>query len=93
MDQLPAAADAPTGGRMAAARATRRNSIGIELPGLGTVRLPPVNELAFLGGIGVLAVAGLVEWPVAAVLVAGHVLTANRNNKVLHDFGEALEEV
>jgi hypothetical protein len=65
----------------------------VQVPSLGTVELPPANELAFLGGIGVLAVTGLVEWPVAGVLAAGHLLTTNRNNKVLHDFGEALEEV
>jgi hypothetical protein len=83
----------PGGGRVAAQQATQRNTVQVRIPYLGTVDLPPANELAFLGGIGVLAVTGLVEWPVAGVLAAGHFLTTQRNNKVMHDFGEALEEV
>jgi hypothetical protein len=61
------------------------------MPFLGTVTLPAAGELAFLGGVGVLAVVGAIEWPIAAVLGAGHLLASNQRNKVLREFGEALE--
>jgi hypothetical protein len=79
--------------RAAADKATRRNSTEVTVPFLGTVKLPAADELAFLGGVGVLAVVGAIEWPVAVVLGAGHALAANHRNKVLREFGEALERV
>jgi len=39
-----------------------------------------------------LAIVGLLEWPVAALLGLGHGLALNRRNKVVRAFGEALEE-
>ena len=79
--------------RTAAHRVTDHNSTHLNVPMLGTFQLPPADELAFLGGIGVLAVIGAIEWPVAAVVAAGHTLASNRRNKVVHEFGEALEKV
>ncbi|GHH82182.1 hypothetical protein GCM10018793_41390 [Streptomyces sulfonofaciens] len=35
---------------------------------LPDVRMPPPERLAFYGGLGALAVAGAVEWPVAAAI-------------------------
>lgn len=81
------------GGRAAAETATRRNSVQANLPIVGRVGLPARDELAFLGGVGALAVIGVIEWPIAALLGAGHVLAAKRRNKVVHEFGEALETV
>ena len=78
--------------RAAAEHATRHNSVHVSVPFLGTVRLPASEELAFLGGIGVLAVVGVIEWPVAVALAAGHALAHNRRNKVVREFGAALEE-
>ena len=63
----------------------------MSLPLLGKVKLPATDELAFLGGVGVLAVVGAIEWPIAAVLVAGHTLACSHRNKVVREFGEALE--
>jgi hypothetical protein len=59
---------------------------------VGTVTLPSRDQLAFYGGLGVLAVAGVIEWPVAAVVGVGHLLAAMRNHRALRDFGEALEQ-
>jgi hypothetical protein len=64
----------------------------MELPGLGTVDLPPRDLLIFVGGLGVLAVVGLIEWPVAAVVGVGHLLAAKRNGRALRDLGEAMEQ-
>lgn len=75
----------------AAAKARHTTRTRIELPVLGTVTLPPPDELAFLAGVGVLALVGAVEWPVALVLGAGHALAGRRRNKLIREFGEALE--
>jgi hypothetical protein len=58
----------------------------------GELRLPPREDLAFLGGVIVLTAIGVLEWPVAVLLGVGHELASNRHNKLLRSFGEALEE-
>jgi hypothetical protein len=75
----------------AAAEARHTTRTRIDVPVLGTVDLPPPDELAFLAGIGVLAVVGVIEWPVAVVLGVGHALAGWRRNKLIREFGEALE--
>ncbi len=79
-------------GRRAARQATGHNTIRVTAPIIGTIELSPTDELAFLGGLGLLAVVGILEWPIAATLGIGHLFAANRRNKVMHDFGAALEE-
>ena len=54
--------------------------------------LPSTEELAFIGGIGLLAAVGVLEWPIAATLAVGHLFASSRHNKVLRDFGSVLEE-
>jgi hypothetical protein len=66
--------------------------IHIELPGIGHLHLPPLDQVAFLGGIATLALIEVIEWPVAAVLTVGHVLAHNRHHALLRSFGEALDE-
>ena len=78
--------------RAAAEKAARRNSVEVGVPFLGTVRLPAPEELAFLAGLGLLAVVDVIEWPVALVLGAGHALASNRRSRVVREFGQALEE-
>lgn len=53
---------------------------------------PPVEHLAFYAGVGLLAAADLIEWPVALVLMAGHVLTELTKRPGLEQVGEALVE-
>jgi hypothetical protein len=65
----------------------------LHLPVVGDVGLPPVSEVAFYGGVVVLAAVGLVEWPVAILLGVGHQLATNSHFKSLREFGQALEEV
>jgi hypothetical protein len=72
--------------------ATRRDATRLTLPVVGAVTLPAKEELAFLAGVGLLAVAEIVEWPVALVLIVGHTLAKRRRDKVLRGFGEALEK-
>ena len=79
-------------GREAAASATAQNSIHVEMPGIGHLHLPPLDQVAFMGGIVTLALIEIIEWPVAAVLTVGHILAHNRHHALLRDFGEALDE-
>jgi len=45
-----------------------QNSIHVEMPGIGHLHLPPLDQIAFMGGIATLALTQIIEWPVAAVL-------------------------
>lgn len=76
----------------AAARATQRSSSSLQVPVLGPVRLPSRGQLAFLGGLGLLAAAEVIEWPMALAVGVGHALVSNHGDRVVRDFGEALEE-
>ena len=48
----------------------------IPVPGLGTIELTR-PELVYVGGIAALGVLGLLEWPIALVIGAGHLLAAD----------------
>jgi len=79
-------------GHGAVLRAIRGNTVNVPLPLLGTVQLPPLDSLALYGGLATLAAIGLLEWPVAAAVGVGHLLVQQQHFRLLHDFGEALEE-
>ena len=97
-DGVVARAEAPpvqrtlTIGHGAVLHAIERNSVQVVIPALGRVQLPPRQTLAWFGGLAVLGVLGVMEWPVVAVIGAGHLLAQQSHLKLLHDFGEALEE-
>lgn len=77
---------------IAAEEAVRRNSVRLRVPIIGELRLPPAEQIAFLGGVAALAALEILEWPVAILLGVGHELAMNRHNKMMRAFGEALEE-
>jgi len=64
-------------------------AVALPLPGLGTVELSR-PEVVYVAGIAGLAVAGLVEWPIALVMATGHVLAADRSAKTLRALGRRL---
>ncbi|MGH3795541.1 MAG: hypothetical protein ACRDRT_09135 [Pseudonocardiaceae bacterium] len=72
--------------RVVSNEATHLEVFGVHL------ELPPPDQLAFLAGVAVLAVLELIEWPVAGVLAAGHLLMHSHHSRLLRDFGAALEE-
>ncbi len=80
-------------GQRAAEQAGERTSIHVTLPALGRINLGPPDQLAYLAGIAALTALELIEWPVAAVLAVGHLLTEQRRSSTLHAFGEALEQI
>ena len=95
----PTSADAVTAtrstlriGHGALLRAIEKNTVDVVVPALGTLRLPPPQTLAWLAGVTTLAVLEIVEWPVAVAIGAGHLLAQQSHMKLLHDFGQALEE-
>ncbi len=55
------------------------------------VETPPVEHLAFYVGLGALAALEIVEWPLALLLMAGHVLMDATNRPALNELGEAME--
>ena len=79
-------------GHGALLRALQGNTVNVPLPVLGTVRLPPLDSLVWLGGLATLAAVGLMEWPVAAAIGVGHLLVQQEHFRILRDFGEALEQ-
>jgi hypothetical protein len=80
-------------GRKAAQQATARNSLQVSVPGVGVVKLPPPDQLAFVAGIAALTALEIIEWPVGLALACGHLLAGSKHNKIVRDFGEALEDV
>ena len=68
-------------------------SFAINLPVVGQVQVPRPDQLAYYGGLAALAAFELIDWPVAVVIVAGHILASNHHNKLLEELGEAMEEV
>jgi hypothetical protein len=63
----------------------------IPVPGVGPVALGSSEQLAYVSGIGVLTALSIIELPLAAVLVAGHLLVNQHHNKTLTALGEALQ--
>lgn len=77
----------------AVTKAIEKEAGHIVLPyGIGPVRVPSPDRLAFYGGIAALALFGIVDWPVALVIGVGHLLADDHHHKLLADFGEALGE-
>jgi hypothetical protein len=85
-------ARAASGPLHAATRTVRKHDIRLSLPRGVDLALPSADQLAFYGGIGLLAALGVVEWPVATLLVVGHALAASRHSRMLQEFGQALEQ-
>ncbi|WP_343710176.1 hypothetical protein [Mycobacterium sp.] len=68
-------------------------SFAVNLPVVGQLQVPPPEQLAYYGGLAALAVFELIDWPVALVIAAGHILASNHHNRLLAELGEAIEEV
>ncbi|HET6502948.1 MAG TPA: hypothetical protein VFG87_19515 [Amycolatopsis sp.] len=71
---------------------TERHSVSFTLPVIGRVWLGEPKHLPFYAGVAVLAAVGVIEWPVAAIVMVGKLLADNAHREVLRDFGSALEE-
>jgi hypothetical protein len=79
------------GGR-AAEQVSEQSGLHINLPGLGRINLGPPDQLAYVAGIATLTALEIIEWPVAVVIAAGHLLAEQRRSNTVHAFGDALEQ-
>lgn len=91
LHSLPAAAQRRIRGRRAAEKAAEKNSSRVTVPLIGAITLPPPDQLAYMGGIAALVAFEVIEWPVGLALCAGRALANFSHNKVIQDFGHALE--
>lgn len=64
----------------------------VHVPAVGEVAVPPPDKMTFYVGLGALAAFGVVDWPVAGAIVAGHVLADQHRFARLRGLGEAAEE-
>ncbi|WP_410810600.1 hypothetical protein [Micromonospora sp. 067-2] len=69
----------------------RMYSKRVEVPMLGEVAVPPPDKLVYYAGIGVLAALQVIEWPMALVIAAGHVLADQHLSGLVRGFGDALQ--
>jgi hypothetical protein len=83
----------PTSHREAVQHVREGETFAVELPVIGRVNVPRPEQLAYYGGLAALAAFELIDWPVAVVIAAGHLLASNHHNHLLEELGEALEEV
>ncbi|MEU7925991.1 hypothetical protein [Micromonospora sp. NPDC049801] len=64
----------------------------VELPILGEVAVPPPDKVAYYAGLGVLAALQVIEWPLALVITAGHLLADQHFSGLVRGVGEAIQE-
>lgn len=76
-----------SGGREMVRTYSRR----VDVPMLGEVAVPPPDKIAYYGGLGVLAALQVIEWPLALVITAGHVLADQHMSRLVKGLGEALQ--
>lgn len=63
----------------------------VHVPLVGSVTIPPPERVAYYTGMGLLAAFGVIEWPLAVVIAAGHVLADQHMSSRLQGLGEAAE--
>ena len=68
-------------------------SFELELPIVGSIPVPPPEQIAYFAVVGLMVAFEIIEWPVAVTIAAGHLLATEQHNHVLEEIGEALEGV
>ncbi|WP_329105745.1 hypothetical protein OG792_33475 [Micromonospora sp. NBC_01699] len=64
----------------------------LRIPGLGEIAVPPPDKLAYYAGLGLLAALQVIEWPLALVITAGHVIADQHFSGLARGLGEALQQ-
>lgn len=67
-------------------------AFALNVPGVGRVPIPRPEKLAYYGTLATLAAIDVIDWPIALIIAAGHVLAENTHSRVLHEFGEAAQD-
>jgi hypothetical protein len=81
-----------TPGQDAAHDVLRRSTVELHLPVLGRINVP-VDHLAWYAAVVGLAAFEVLDWPVAAIVVVGKMLSDNHRYRLLEQFGRALDEL
>lgn len=63
----------------------------VRIPRVGELAVPPPDRIAYYAGLGVLAALQVIEWPLALVITAGHMLSDQHFSGLVKGVGEALE--
>lgn len=79
--------------REAVQRIREGETFAMNLPVVGQVEIPRPEQLAYYGGLAALAAFELIDWPVALVIAAGHIMASSHHNRILEELGEAMEDV
>lgn len=82
----------PASARTAARHVDDAEHLMITLPLVGTVRLPPAQQLSYYAAVGTLLALEIIDWPIALLVTAGHALSSQHHNRVIQEFGEELAE-
>lgn len=77
----------------AARRVAAGRRFSVRLPVLGTVRLPPPDQLAFYGVLAGLAALELIDWPVAVAMGVGSAVVSRHLSDVEAREAELEEQV
>ncbi|GGO06866.1 hypothetical protein [Micromonospora parathelypteridis] len=64
----------------------------VEIPLLGEMAVPPPDKVVYYAGLGVLAALQVIEWPIAIVITAGHLLADQHFSGLVRGVGEALQD-
>lgn len=66
------------GQREASERVAQAQRFSLKLPLIGSVPVPPPDQLAFLGALGALVAFELIDWPVALVMGVGSTVVSRQ---------------
>lgn len=58
----------------------RAKKFSVRIPVVGKVPVPPPEQLAFYGALGILAAASVIDWPVAVAIGVGAAVVAHDVN-------------
>ena len=64
----------------------------IHVPVLGKVHAPDAHDIVYVSGLAALLVVGVVELPIALVVLGGHVLVKQHHHRSLSAIGEVFED-
>lgn len=64
----------------------------MRIPGIGEIAVPPSDKIAYYLGLGVLAALQIIEWPLALVITAGHLIADQHFSGLAKGLGEALQQ-
>lgn len=65
----------------------------VDLPIVGKLHAPDNHDVVYVAGMVALLAFGVVEFPIALVLLGGHVLVKQHQSRSLSAVGEVMEDV